>query len=300
VWKAQQRGIAPFVKSETATRDEAAAALLAESVSPQLEAAIIWAQAQEMNTGGSLVDSIAGHADQFGEYIEAVETFAAVRSTMVAEFEAARSQALLLAFGGKDSVAQFAQALQTLEAGRNDQVFACLEAILLIERGHPARRAPAYADKLWMCATGRMWVHGNIGACKPFWRGADLAKNLPKYFEALESHDQHLWQLKELYYEHTQQHPRHVYRKADQNRLGYSNANPSYWAMGYATLDDFKRMAPAKVVLEYTARNLNPRAQSAWTKGVGGKFELMKTVGTRGLDAHGDSGGGGGGGGGAK
>lgn len=121
-----------------------------------------------------------------------------------------------------------------------------------------------------------MFLKGTL----PFWRGADLAKNLPKYFEALKSHDQHLWQLKEVYYEHTQQHPRHVYRKADQNRLGYSNANPSYWAMGYATLDDFKRMAPAKVVLEYTARNLNPRAQSAWTKGVGGKFELMKTVGT--------------------
>ena len=56
-------------------------------------------------------------------------------------------------------------------------------------------------------------------------------------------------------YERRAQAPMHVYRDlGGQAARGFSNEHPSWWALGYATFEEFAELAPPDKLKAYIAR----------------------------------------------
>eukprot|EP00035_Acanthoeca_spectabilis_P011589 m.204472 g.204472 ORF g.204472 m.204472 type:complete len:1613 (+) comp15391_c0_seq1:66-4904(+) len=119
-------------------------------------------------------------------------------------------------------------------------------------------------QKLWLCATGRC---GPGKACEVAW----LERNPPPMATLLEHVDRltalskptEADKLKEFLWDALQKQPlRRPYRtNVECNRGGYSNDEPSFWALGYDTQAQMLRLAPRHACEAYLKRVAKIRAE---------------------------------------
>ena len=100
----------------------------------------------------------------------------------------------------------------------------------------PADNCVDRQTKLWTFIVGRDFHnHGAI-----LWNEGHMLRLSPKVLQSLqECFDAEHWaKLMDL----KKECRKHMYRQGDRNRHGFSNNCPSYWALGFETIDEMKAL----------------------------------------------------------
>lgn len=210
---------------------------------------IVWIQAQAIHTSKTVAD-IAKTPDVADVMSGTdVEVFVETRSDRLKQHTAAYTLARAMVNG--DDMTEFKQHMHTIESRESEVYRHAVQLLLQTE----SKAVPQRHAKLWMCATGRA-LPGRQGAGDVVWPvgSAAIPSNIRTLVLACTIGHQRARLMQNLY-ERRVQAPRHVYRDSGgQAGRGFSNEHPSWWALGYATFEEFAELAPPGELEAYVTR----------------------------------------------
>ena len=213
------------------------------------ELSIAWIQAQAIHTCKTVAD--IAKMPEVADAISGtgVEAFVEARSDRLAQYTEAYSLASAMVGG---EISDFQQRMETFESQGNEIY---RHAVQLLLHAKPKAVPHRYA-KLWVCATGRE-LRGKQRVGNVVWPAgsATVPSNILSLVLACPRGGHERARLMEDLYERRAQAPMHVYRDlGGQAARGFSNEHPSWWALGYATFEEFAELAPPDKLKAYIAR----------------------------------------------